>query len=497
MRLEIAIAVLTLVAAAAMIDRQTFVAEAQQATPALTGDVIVKFKDGTTLAGVGAAIEQADAAPVQSTPSGAVLLEPDAGQTVDEALASLNADPNVAYAEPDVLVTIDVTPNDTYYGGYQAWHFDQINAPAAWDSETGAPGTVIAVIDTGVQSVHPDLNGNMVSGANFVTVPVASSSNSGGQVRVTTNTPHPYLTGEQVTISGHSVAGVNGTWTISMPAALTISSSTLSAGTITVTTTAAHNLLVGDYAMVRGHSIGGANGQWTVTAVPSATQFRYSCSPACTTGSGTGGVAKQATWFNLSGSTYSSAGTSGNALNTSPRDDEGHGTSVAGFIAAESNNSQGVAGVCWTCKIMPVKVLGATGSGSSLAVAAGIEWAADNDADVINLSLSSPSHSQAMLDAVDYAWGLGAIVVAASGNDGDTLDPSVRYPAKYPNAIAVGATNASGLRASFSNYGPELDIVAPGENVTSTSATGFGDSGGWYASGSGTSFAAPHVAGVV
>jgi subtilisin family serine protease len=143
---------------------------------------------------------------------------------------------------------------------------------------------------------------------------------------------------------------------------------------------------------------------------------------------------------------------------------------------------------------MPVKVLGATGTGSSLAVAAGIEWAVDNGADVINLSLSSPSSTQAMQDAVDYAWGTkGVIVVAASGND----NGSVKYPAAYADVIAVGATDSNGDRASFSNYGPQLDVVAPGESVLSTLATGFGDSGGWYGWGSGTSFSSPHVAGVV
>ena len=502
MRLKIAIAVLTLAAiGGGSIGQRAPVAEAQQHNEALTGDVVVKFKPGTTLAGVGAALSRADATPVESTTTGAVLLEPDAGQSVDDAVAALNADPNVLYAEPDALVTMEETPNDTYYAAYQAWHFNQINAPAAWDAETGAASTVIAVVDTGVQSVHPDLNDNMVAGANFVRVPIAGASNSGGQVRITTSTPHPYLNGEQITISGNSAGGVNGTWTIAMPAALNITSSTVSGGTITVTTSSPHNLSVGEFVMVRDHLIngsnGGANGQWTITAVPSATQFRFSCSPDCPNGSGAGGVAKQASWFNLSGSTYTSAGTGGNALNTSARDDEGHGTSVAGFVAAESNNGNGVAGVCWLCKIMPVKVLGATGSGSGLDVAAGIEWAVDNGADVINLSLSSPSPSTPMLDAVNYAWNSGVIVVAASGNDGDTLDPSVRYPAKYANALAVGATNNAGARASFSNYGPELDVMAPGEGVTSTAATGFGNSGGWYATGSGTSFATPHVAGVV
>jgi len=492
MRLKFAIALLTLAAmAGGRIERQASVAEAQQAGPALTGDVIVKFKDGTSLAGVGAALDAADASAV-ATASGLVLLDPADGQSVQAAVDALSGDPNVAYAEPDVLVSIDATPNDTYYAN-QAWHYDQINAPAAWEIETGDPSTVVAVIDTGVQMVHPDLNDNVIAGANFVTVPIANSTNASGKVRINTSTAHPYLNGEQVTISGHSAGGANGTWTISMPAAVSITSSSVSGGTITVTTATPHSLNPGDYVMVRDHTVGAANGEWTVTSVPNATQFRYSCSPGCTSGSGTGGVAKVASWFDLSGSTFTSGGSGGTAKNVSPRDDEGHGTFVAGLIAAESNNSAGAAGVCWTCKIMPVKVLGASGTGSTLAVAAGINWAVDNGADVLNLSLSSPSPSQTLQDAVDYAWTNGVIVVAASGND----NGSVKYPAHYPNVIAVGATNSSGVRSSFSNFGPELDVVAPGESVLSTLGTGFGDSGGWYGYGSGTSFASPHVAGVV
>ncbi|HET6616137.1 MAG TPA: hypothetical protein VFH62_09645, partial [Dehalococcoidia bacterium] len=199
MRLRAAIAVLTLaVLMGGAFERAPYSGAEAQASPELTGDVIVKFKAGTTLGSVGAALDQADASPVQSTPSGAVLLSPDDGQTVDGAVAALNGDPSVAYAEPDVLVSIDATPNDTYYS-YQSWHFDQIHAPEAWDDETGAATTVVAVIDTGVQLVHPDLDSKLVAGANFVTVPVATSSNASGKVRVTTNTAHSYLNGDQVT----------------------------------------------------------------------------------------------------------------------------------------------------------------------------------------------------------------------------------------------------------------------------------------------------------
>ena len=172
-------------------------------------------------------------------------------------------------------------------------------------------------------------------------------------------------------------------------------------------------------------------------------------------------------------------------------DDEGHGTMVAGIAAAQTNNGIGVAGVGWTAGIMPVKVLDANGSGWDSDVAAGITWAADHGADVINLSLGGPAPSAALQSAVNYACSKDVVVVAAAGNAG-TSAPS--YPAAYPCVTAVAATDAGGSTAWFSNYGWWVDIAAPGVDVTSTALIdGPGEA---YASGSGTSFAAPVVAGL-
>lgn len=191
------------------------------------------------------------------------------------------------------------------------------------------------------------------------------------------------------------------------------------------------------------------------------------------------------------------------AGNTNTADDNSHGTFVAGIAAANSNNGTGMAGVCWSCKIMPVKVLDASGSGSSFNVASGIDWAVAHGANVINLSLGSPGGIAALQTAVDNAWNAGAVVVAASGND----NGPVLFPAAYANAIAVGSNNPSGARSSFSNLGPELDVMAPGSgtegapgeftnDILSTLCTCSTFAGG-YGTGHGTSFAAPHVAGVV
>ncbi len=177
---------------------------------------------------------------------------------------------------------------------------------------------------------------------------------------------------------------------------------------------------------------------------------------------------------------------------TNPADDHGHGTHVAGTIAAETNNATGVAGVCWACKIMAVKVLDSTGSGSMLDVAAGIDWARTHGAKVVNLSLGSLSSNATLQTAVTNAYNAGLVVVGAAGNnagDADTSDDSVMYPGAYANAIAVGATDSTDTIASFSNYGPQIDVAAPGVSILSTLL------GSGYASWSGTSMATPHVAG--
>lgn len=170
---------------------------------------------------------------------------------------------------------------------------------------------------------------------------------------------------------------------------------------------------------------------------------------------------------------------------TNAADDNGHGTMVAGIAAAAKDNGSYGAGVAPSATILPVKVTSSAGSASDASVAEGIYWAVDNGADVVNLSLAGPDGPM-MADAVSYALEHGVVVVAAAGN---RAWGALEYPAAYPGVIAVGATGREGSLAPFSNYGPELDIVAPGVSIMSTSLDG---SVGW---GDGTSEAAPFVAG--
>jgi type VII secretion-associated serine protease mycosin len=169
-------------------------------------------------------------------------------------------------------------------------------------------------------------------------------------------------------------------------------------------------------------------------------------------------------------------------------DPNGHGTHVAGIIAAQAGNARGIAGAAPDVRILPVRVLGADGSGQSSNVAAGIVWAADRGARVINISLGGSSPSDGMLDAMNYAIAKGAVVVAAAGNNGTTGNQPV-YPAAYGPAIAVGAVEANLMHASFSSTGSYIDLSAPGADIVST----WSSTPNAYARMGGTSMAAPFV----
>ena len=173
-------------------------------------------------------------------------------------------------------------------------------------------------------------------------------------------------------------------------------------------------------------------------------------------------------------------------------DDHGHGTHVAGIVGAANNGE--MRGVSWDSKLMPVKVLDARGGGTIADIIDGIRWAAEQGVEVINLSLGSTLGlgDKNYEAAIDYASEQGSIVVSSSGNSNDT---KVGHPARYKNAIAVGASNQENQRwaagSNGSNYGRELDIMAPGEDIYSTLP---GDRVDYL---TGTSMAAPHISGVI
>ncbi len=169
-------------------------------------------------------------------------------------------------------------------------------------------------------------------------------------------------------------------------------------------------------------------------------------------------------------------------------DDNGHGTAMSGIIAASTNNSLGIAGICWNCKILPIKVLDKDGVGSYSNIALGIQYAINNGAKIISMSLGGSAPSYLLESAVKEAYTKGIPVFAATGNDGTT---SVLYPAAYTSyVLGVGATNYVDKKPNFSNYGPEVRVAAPGVYILTTYV------GGRYAYVSGTSPATAVVAGI-
>ncbi len=175
------------------------------------------------------------------------------------------------------------------------------------------------------------------------------------------------------------------------------------------------------------------------------------------------------------------------------RDINGHGTHVAGIIGAVTNNGVGMAGINWNVRIMPLKVTDDSGSGYldlSMIIEA-LRYAADHGANVVNMSFqigdAYTGEDVFMDQAIEYAYNKGVTMVAAAGNDGE---PWVAYPARDPRVIAVGAVGPDLARATWSNYGSEVDVVAPGADILSTWPTNS------FANASGTSMATPHVAGL-
>ncbi|NJN66772.1 MAG: peptidase S8 [Chloroflexaceae bacterium] len=169
-------------------------------------------------------------------------------------------------------------------------------------------------------------------------------------------------------------------------------------------------------------------------------------------------------------------------------DTNGHGTAIAGLIGAHADNTLGIAGVCWGCQILPVKVLDTSGSGRDADLVRGIRWAADQGVQVINLSLGGARESQSLQEAIAYAFNRGSVMVAASGND-HRLGNLTNYPAAYPQVIAVGAVGTNDGITSFSTTGSHIDLVAPGLSLWATAP------GGDYGVFSGTSFSSGFISG--
>ena len=342
-------------------------AAAQEAAPAVAGEILVGFRPGTMAAQV-AAIAAAHGATVKQRIGGQDYLlgvAPGAAGTVS---AALRRAPAVQHAEPNFVVVGENAPNDPAYQicppdgdpndpayqdcPYTVWAPHWINAEPAWAITTGSPNVIVAVLDSGISYSHPEFDGRVLQGWDFYNL-----DNAAG----------------------------------------------------------------GNYA----------------------------------------------------------------------QDDFGHGTHVSGIIGAAINNNLGMVGIAPNVKIMPVKVLSATGSGDAGKVASGIYYAVDNGAKIINLSLGSTASSTTMLNALRYAVQNNVLLTCAAGNNGSNVN---FYPAAYPECFGVSGTMEEDAWYTLSNWGAWVDISAPASSIYSTLWTS--SNANTFLWKDGTSQATPHVAGL-
>lgn len=329
----------------------------KKAAEYMPGELLVKFRDGTsviTTESLHSSIKAVRKKEIKELRVQQIKLPENI--TVTEAIEHYQRDPNVEYAEPNYIIHKAAEPSDQYFNNL--WGLNNtgqnggapdadIDAPEAWDITTGSHDVIIAVIDTGIASGHPDLSGNIWRNA--------------GETNCSDGTDN----------DGNGYTDDCNGW---------------------------------DF-------IGNDN---------------------------------------------------------DPSDFDGHGTHVSGTIAAQGNNSVGIAGVMWDAQIMPLRILGVSGSGTTADAASAILYASAKGARIINNSWGGSGYSQTLKDAIDSS---NALVVCAAGNSGANNDTVPFYPASYtsPNIISVTASDNNDALVFFSNYGVNsVDIAAPGVNIYST-----------------------------
>jgi hypothetical protein len=380
--------------------------------PAMPGEILVKFRQGTfrgdpihvgetvqtSQASLNAVLAQLRVRSMVRVFRGKQALLGDiyrlrfrAPTALPEALQQMANNPNVEWVEPNYFSFISDTPDDTYFP--QQWGLTKIQADLAWDISHGSADVVIAVIDTGVDYDHLDLEDNI----------------------------------------WHNPGEIP------------------------------DNDLDDDGNGYEDDDIGWDFVSATMASIPAPYEGEDVEPP-----------------------------------DRDPMDFHGHGTGCAGIASAVTNNSRGVAGTAWNCKIMALRAGYKTEDSNGTLLdsdsSAALEYAADNGAHVISMSWGGGG-SYVLREAIEYAYNAGCILVAAAGNKGTSPPPvPIHYPAAYPGVIAVAASDENDDRASFSSYGPWVQIAAPGRDIYSTTYAQepHNDT---YSLWNGTSMSTPIVAG--
>jgi subtilisin family serine protease len=359
---------------------------------------------------------------------------------IANAIERFRALPEVEYAIVDSLFSLaEVIPNDPHFEDQWSLKNDvgpDINATFAWDQSVGQSTTLVAVLDSGVDYTHPDL---------YLAIAVNQDEIS------------PAFAGSLIDTNGDGLIDFYDLNSLDAFGQLVVDGSGAKYNASFVTDANGNSYIDAGDLMLAPWSDG-------------------------VDGDGNGLIDDLTGWDHIT-----------NTKN--PTDSTGHGTHVTGIIAARGDNSEGIAGVNWNARILPEKVVKDGVVKTSDAIDA-IQRAVAAGADVINASWGSYIYDPALRDAIEWAGLHGVVFVAAAGNHlNDNDNPAhAYYPASYdlPNVISVASSDPNGNLSDFSNYGDNtVDLVAPGSNVLSTWL------GGSYATHSGTSMAAPHVAGVV
>lgn len=483
--------------------------------------VLVRYRGGVSAAKKNRSMKNAGLAKVvrKIGPKGdknTHLLKLDKGVAVPAAVDALRSDSAVLFAEPDYIYKADFTPSDPRFG--DQWGLNNtgqvimgtagvadadIDGPEAWGVFSPAETATVAVIDTGVDYTHPDLASKIWTNAGEVAGIAGFDDDGNGYVDDVNGhnwasisqygvdpdplvyfgsaAPDPFYSevAQSFVGNGGSVKGAG--FDIDKYNVPTDGIRVSIRSSLTGSDLGFADLAVGDIP-----TIGWVQADFA-TPIPVDQGSTYYLVLHTDTNNFDDSYAIYGTssdyypdgnFYAYDGSWAPDAsadmefellfaGTGGRG--GSPKDDDGHGTHVSGIIGATGNDATGVVGVAGYpeggVEIMPLRVLDTWGSGYNSDIVDAVYYAADNGADVINLSLGGGGFSGAFQDAVNYADSAGVVVLAAAGNNGNT---TTSYPAGYANVIGVGATTNLDTKASFSNFNGTVDVSAPGLNILST-----------------------------